>query len=328
MSESSPPEHPQLRRTSLVGTFAAYVDIARPSHWMKNVFMLPGMLLAWAFEPSVATDELLWRIPLSIVCACLVASSNYVLNEILDADKDRHHPEKRFRPIPSGVVRVPLAWLEWIVLGAVGLGLSAVLGRRFFLSSALLLVMGLIYNVPPVRLKDVVYVDVLCESINNPIRMAMGWFATGFGAMPPLSAALAYWMFGAFLMAMKRFSEYRDIADPDRAARYRRSLGHYNDERLIESLVFYGAMFGMLSGFFIARYHVDLILATPLVAYAMAYYMHLGFKPGSPVQEPEGLWRQPKLVAIVLLAFAACAVLLVIEFPWFHSAIEPWVLPR
>ena len=49
VSESSPSEHPQLRRTSLVGTFAAYVDIARPSHWMKNVFMLPGMLLAWAF---------------------------------------------------------------------------------------------------------------------------------------------------------------------------------------------------------------------------------------------------------------------------------------
>ena len=98
-------------------------------------------------------------------------------------------------------------------------GLEAV-GLGFLIAPAmgwmclLLWVMGLLYNVPPVRAKDQPYADVLSESVNNPIRLAMGWYSTGTAAVPPLSALLAYWMFGAFLMAMKRMAEYRRMGDP------------------------------------------------------------------------------------------------------------------
>jgi decaprenyl-phosphate phosphoribosyltransferase len=91
--------------------------------------------------------------------------------------------------------------------------------------------------------------------------------------------------------------------------------------------VFYGAIFGVLSGFFVVRYHVELILATPLVALALAYYLHLGFRADSPVQHPERLYRQKKLMILVGLAFLACAVLLYIHIPLFRKAITPWILP-
>jgi 4-hydroxybenzoate polyprenyltransferase len=185
----------------------------------------------------------------------------------------------------------------------------------------------MLYNVPPLRLKDVPYADVLCESINNPIRLALGWYATGYGLMPPLSLMMAYWMFGAFLMAMKRFAEYRMINDPERAGRYRRSFRRYNQERLIESIFFYAAFFGMLSGIFMARYQVELVLATPLVSFTMAYYMHLGFKPNSAVQHPELLYRQKKLVVLVAISFAACTWLLFTDVPPFTSFFAPWMLP-
>ena len=212
--------------------------------------MLPGVLLALFFRPELI-DPFPWGdVILAVGSACLVASSKYVLNEILDSEKDKHHPQKHLRPIPSGRVSIPVAYAEWLVLGAVGVGVGFAINWRFGLMSVLLWVAGTLYNVPPIRLKDHAYTDVLSESVNNPIRFAMGWYATGITALPPTSMLLAYWMFGAFLMAMKRYAEYRHIGDSDRAARYRDSFGCYNEERLIESIVFYGTFFGILSGLF------------------------------------------------------------------------------
>jgi len=299
-----------------------YIEIARPDHWFKNVFMLPGVLLALFFRPELINPFPWGGVILAVVSACLVASSNYVLNEILDSEKDRHHPQKHLRPIPSGRVSIPMAYAEWLLLGAVGVGVGVAIKWRFGLMSALLWVAGTLYNVPPIRLKDHAYTAVLSESVNNPIRFAMGWYATGITALPPTSMLLAYWMFGAFLMAMKRYAEYRHIDDSDRAAKYRDSFGYYNEERLIESIVFYGTFFGILSGFFAARYHVELILATPIVAFAMADYMHLGFLPESPVQHPEGLYRSHKLIFLILLA------LMMVDIPAFKAMFRATQLSR
>ena len=71
-----------------------------------------------------------------------------------------------------------------------------------------------------------------------------------------------------------------------------------------------------------ARYHVELILAAPIVAYAMAYYMHLGFKPDSPVQRPEGLYKARKLIVLIFLAFVAVVVLMVLDIPAFKDMIR------
>ena len=308
-------------------SIAPYISIARPSHWFKNIFMVPGILLVWFFNPSYMGWHLLPSILIGLAAACLIASSNYVLNEILDAEKDQHHPTKHTRPAASGSVNRNIAFAEWIILAVIGIGLAFATHPLLGLSGLALWIMGTIYNIPPLRLKDVPYADVLCESVNNPIRLAMGWYCTLHEAMPPLSILLAYWMFGAFLMAMKRFAEYRMIGDRDRAAKYRKSFGKYNEKRLIESLTFYGAFFGILSGIFIARYHIELVLATPLVAYAMAYYMHLGFKSNSPIQHPELLYKEKKLMLLVGIAFAACVALLFIDIGAFQQAVDPWILP-
>src|SRR5690349_4579895 len=83
----------------------AYVQIARVDHWFKNAFMLLGVVLAIFYEPSVARWSSLFPLAIAVLATCLVASSNYVLNELLDAKHDRLHPEKQFRPVPSGRVR-------------------------------------------------------------------------------------------------------------------------------------------------------------------------------------------------------------------------------
>jgi decaprenyl-phosphate phosphoribosyltransferase len=304
-----------------------YIRIARPEYWANHVFILPGILLAIFYTPGWPDASILGRVLAAIGCACLVASSNYVLNEVLDAPKDRFHPEKKTRPVASGQVSLPIAYAQWGVLAALGFAFAFALSRPLGWTMVAFWISGLLYNVPPARLKDVPYVDVVCESMNNPIRLCIGWFAAGGGAAPPFSILFAYWMFGAFLMGMKRFAEFRHIKESGQAANYRKSFGHYTEERLQESVFFYGALFGMLSGFFMARYHVEMVLATPLVALAMAYYIHLGFKPDSPVQHPERLFRQKKLMVLVALAFLACSALLYVRIPIFRRAISPWIVP-
>src|SRR5215216_5714621 len=97
-----------------------YIQIARIDHWFKNAFMLLGVILAVFYEPRVATWSSLVPLAVAVSATCLVASSNYVLNELLDGPNDLLHPEKRYRPVPSGRVRPSIACAEWLALAIVG----------------------------------------------------------------------------------------------------------------------------------------------------------------------------------------------------------------
>lgn len=303
----------------------AYVQIARVDHWFKNSFMVLGVVLAVFYEPRVATWASLVPLTVAVIATCLVASSNYVLNEILDAPNDRLHPEKRFRPVPSGRVRPGLGYAEWILLAVAGLSLAWAINIYFFASALFLWVMGLAYNIPPVRTKEWPYLDVLSESVNNPIRLLLGWFALVTGHFPPLSLAIAYWMIGAYFMAMKRYAEFRHIGDPRVAAAYRRSFAYYTEERLLISLLFYATACALFSGIFIVRYHPELILFVPFAAGLFAYYMKLGLLPDSPTQNPEKLYRQPGFVAYLVLCFAVFVLLMFSRIPAMYSLfnVEP-----
>jgi 4-hydroxybenzoate polyprenyltransferase len=302
-----------------------YIQIARVDHWFKNAFMLLGVVLAIFYQPEVATWSSLIPLTLAVVATCLVASSNYVLNELLDAPRDRLHPEKKHRPVPSGLVSARVAYVEWLALAAVGFAIALSINLYFFASALFLWVMGIAYNVPPMRTKEWPYLDVLSESINNPIRLLLGWFALVTGHVPPLSLVISYWMIGAFFMAMKRYAEYRHIGDRRVAAAYRRSFEYYTDEKLLVSILFYATACALFAGIFIVRYHLELILFAPFAAGLFAYYMHLGMLPDSPVQNPEKLYRQRGFFAYMVLCTVTFVLLMFTSIPFVYDLfnVEP-----
>jgi 4-hydroxybenzoate polyprenyltransferase len=303
-----------------------YVQIARVDHWFKNAFMLLGVFVALFVEPSLFRWENLPKLALAFLATCITASSNYVLNEVLDAASDRKHPTKKNRPAAAWAIRRSYALAEWLALGALGIALGGFVHPYFALSALALWVMGVLYNVPPVRTKEVPYLDVLSESINNPIRLVLGWFALIQDRFPPVSLIAAYWMVGAFFMAMKRFAEYRDIGDPKVAARYRRSFGYYDEDRLLISLFFYAIAGALFAGVFIVRYHLELIFLIPLVAGFFAWYMKLGLKPGSPVQNPERLYRERGFVLYAVATVVVGALLMFTHVPLLYDVFNvDWV---
>lgn len=312
-------------------TIRGLFEIARVDHWFKNVFVLPGVVVALGFAPlrvDAATIEVfLIRLILGIVAVCLVASSNYVLNEILDAPFDRHHPEKSQRAVPSGRVSVRLAYVEWLVLAGIGIGAGASLSLGLGVALAALWIMGCVYNIPPIRSKDVPYVDVLSEAVNNPLRMLVGWYIVNPGGLAPVSLLVSYWMVGCYFMAIKRFAEYRHLGDRSRAIAYRRSFAGVTEERLLISIVFYASAAMLFFGAFAMRYRIELIVSFPLIAFVMAIYIAVGFRPDSAAQRPEGLYREPVLMMAVVACTVLVAVLLFVDLPSVSRVFVP-TMPR
>ncbi len=272
--------------------FVPYFKIARFDHWFKNVFMIPGVIVALYAQPDLFTFPVVLKLILALLATGFVASSNYVINEVLDAPFDALHPVKKNRPIPCGLVNIRVAYGEWIFFGILGLSLASLLGMYFFIAALALWIMGCVYNIPPLRSKDKPYIDVLSESVNNPLRLLLGWYATGILVLPPVSLVLAYWMVGAFFMAVKRFAEYRRIGDPQISSEYRQSFRHYTETRLLVSIIYYAVSFGLFFGIFLMRYKMEMILSIPFIAGFIAWYIHLGFLENSPTQYPEQLYLQ------------------------------------
>jgi 4-hydroxybenzoate polyprenyltransferase len=134
---------------------APYVAIARPGHWTKNLFLVPGVLLAHALDPNLPFT--LAGTLAGLLSACLVSAGNYVLNELLDAGTDVYHPTKVRRSVPSGAIDPRLAYLEWLCLLGLGFATGFAVNPGLGWSAVLLALMGTLYNLPPFRLKDRVY---------------------------------------------------------------------------------------------------------------------------------------------------------------------------
>ena len=297
------------------GRLPAHLSLLRLDHSVKQIFVVPGIVIAASLTGANLSAALFYRALLGLAAVVAVASSNYVLNELLDAPFDRQHPTKCLRPAALGRVSFPLAYLQWLVCGILGFLLAYQVSKQLFLSALGLWIMGCLYNIPPVRMKDIPYLDVLSESINNPIRLLVGWYIVTSTVVPPASLLVAYWMLGAYFMALKRFSEYRQIGcEP--AMRYRRSFEFYNEEALLTSVTFYAATAMLFFGAFIMRYRIEMVFAFPMIALLMAVYFRLAFSADSPVQNPEKLYREPALMALLV---ACCTVFVITSFvnlPW------------
>lgn len=150
-----------------------YIRIARVDHWIKQLFILPGMVFAVFMISGIQIPTVLGSMIKAFLSTCFVASANYVINEWLDAQFDKYHPTKKNRPVVAGNLKAGWIVIEYILLAVIGLVIGAFTSKLVFAMELWLLIMGILYNVRPIRTKEIPYVDVLSESINNAIRLLM-----------------------------------------------------------------------------------------------------------------------------------------------------------
>ena len=205
-----------------------YLALARPDHWVKHVFIVPGIVLACLLHPTDLAS-LVHPILFGLLSAAAIASANYVLNEWLDRSHDAFHPTKSLRPAVRRQLSPVWVSVEYAALTAVGLAVAAGLSRLYLLTSAAFLASGVLYNVRPWRTKERVFLGVMSETLNNPIRLPLGWAVVDPGTLPPSSLLLAYRMGGAFLIAVERFAECRDR--PPRSRFVQRAISSLQSRR-------------------------------------------------------------------------------------------------
>lgn len=169
----------------------------RPQQWVKNLLLFLPLLAAHDFRL-----EALWAVLLAVVAFSIGASSIYILNDLLDLDADRRHPDKRNRPIASGALPIRSAMIASLGLAALALLLAGFSGPGVAAMTFLYMTTSLVYSL---WLKKRRWLDLVSLAFMFLLRVLTGAVA----AQVAVSAWLLGFVFAVFLTlaCVKRMTE-------------------------------------------------------------------------------------------------------------------------
>ena len=294
------------------------IKILRLNQSIKHIFIFPGFILGYYM--SMKSIDIL-SVAICLISSILIASSNYVINEIVDKKFDKHHDLKKKRSLASGSIKTKYAYVLYFILILFGL-FAAYLLKNFFFFLVLLIfiISGLIYNIPPVRLKDIPIVDVISESFNNPIRFMLG-FSLFFNkiTLPSISLLIGYWFAGAFLMNAKRLSEFLyfvSLKKENNLKKYRTVYNFYNFQNLNALSLFYACLSISMLTIFIIKYKIEYFLFLPFLVLIYSYYHFLSITKFNEMQESKNLI---KMKFLLILSFFLVLLFSLLTFYNFES---------
>ncbi|UCE98746.1 MAG: decaprenyl-phosphate phosphoribosyltransferase [Planctomycetota bacterium] len=207
-----------------------YLLIMRPSHWTKNIFVFVGLIFGGKLAGSV--DEVLLAIGSALggfFCFSLAAASIYIINDIIDRDADKIHPEKCNRPIAAGVVPIGPAVVLSAICAFVAIVSSYMLARSLSIVIVTYIGLMLLYSL---ILKRMMILDCITISIGFCLRAVAGAIVVGVFISPWL--IICTFALCLFLGFGKRRSEVEQIGEDIEA--FRRTLAGYTPELLAHML--------------------------------------------------------------------------------------------
>jgi 4-hydroxybenzoate polyprenyltransferase len=275
----------------------------RPRQWTKNAALLaPLVFSARASEPASAA-----RAAAGVAAFCLVAGAVYLANDVVDRERDRLHPEKRLRPVASGVLPPRTATFAAGILAAAGLGLSAALGPAFLACAAGYVALQGAYVL---HLRERVLLDVFAIAAGFVLRVVAGAAA--------IAVPVSHWLYlctlllALFLALAKRRAEMGALAG-GAAAAHRPILGEYS-VGLVDQLVSIAAAATVVAYALytvapdtVERFGNDRLKFTvPLVVYGLFRYLYLVHRRAAG-GAPERVLLSDRATQLNLVAYAAVA---------------------
>lgn len=267
----------------------SYIKALRIDYYIKNILLIPGFAIAYILADVFCMKKAF----LALLATCCAASANYVINEYFDRHTDKYHPQKYSRPGVNGLLKASKIFLIYILLVFTMISIASNINFPFLYTLIVFLILGVVYNIPPIRLKDFAYLDICTESLNNPLRFLLGWFAMNPTTQLPYSIVLSFWCAGIFLMSGKRFAEIKEFKNIEIAKAYRLSFKQYSVKKLI-----FISLFGAISSIlfllsFFTLFNLKILWTLPLIITAFGWYVHITLKPNSTAQRIESLYKEP-----------------------------------
>lgn len=300
--------------TPLVPMIYAIIQSIRPKQWTKNLFLFAGWLFSISDRTFVFTNEVFLFIKAlyGFALFCMLSSAVYLINDIMDVEADRQHPDKKNRPIASGALPVPAALTAAIVLLLAGTSLSFMLSPAFGLIALIYFTVFALYTL---ALKRILILDTMIIALGFVLRAVAGAVAVGEEISAWLVVCTVF--LALFLGFGKRRSELVTLGDV--AASHRGILAHYS-VRLLELLL---GICGTLSIIAYSLYTIspramqsfgaDFLLTLPFVFFGMFRYLYI------VVQEDRGgdpaavLLSDPPLLINAVLWILASALILIFK---------------
>ncbi len=277
----------------------------RPRQWSKNGFIFAAIM----FDRQLTQLVPLLRVTVGFVLLCMAASAIYLINDVVDIERDRLHPKKRFRAIPSGQLPIRVAIVAAIVLPILSIG-GALL---YSLPLALVLLAYFVLHVAySFYLKNVVLVDVFALGAGFVLRVLAGVVVITVSNFSPWLYVCAGAL-SLFLAIGKRRQELILLAG--QAADVRVTYKEYNLALLDEMLrvVTTGSVIGYTLYTFEATTSLApnaMLLTVPFVVYGIFRYLYLIHVKGEGGAPDELLFKDKSLLLDVVLWIFSVIVLI------------------
>ena len=281
------------------------IKLARPKHWVKNLLIFAPLF----FSQQVSLEHFQNNI-LAFIAFSLTASSIYILNDIVDAPKDRKHPEKKNRPLAAQKVSVQAAIVEIIIFLCISAAISSLLPKTFWLVLTGYTLLNVAYSY---GLKSLLIIDVMILAAGFVMRILAG----GFTADVPVS----HWIiictfFGALFLGFGKRKNETMLLQED-SHNHRKVLLHYTKD-------FLNQLMGLTAGMTIISYSLytidpqniahfqteNLFYTIPFVVYGIFRYFHILYNKTSGGDPTKIFLRDLPMVINVLLWIASLFLIL------------------
>jgi 4-hydroxybenzoate polyprenyltransferase len=275
----------------------------RPRQWIKNLLVFAALVFAERFgDPEAIADSIL-----AFAAFCLLSGAVYLVNDLLDRERDRLHPRKRERPIAAGHLGAAPAVIASSILALGGLAIAASTGTGLLPVAGIFLAINLAYSLLG---KHVGIVDVLTVAIGFVLRAAAGGVAIDVRVSPWLLVCTFF--LALFLAIGKRRCEIEVLGEE--ATRHRRALGRLEIEFLdqLMTIVTPAAILSYALYTISADQPREMVYTVPFVVYGIFRYLWLVRVRGEGDDPSEVFLRDLPLQADLVLWLGAVAAILLL----------------
>jgi 4-hydroxybenzoate polyprenyltransferase len=286
----------------------SYAQLLRPHQWIKNAFVFVGLIFGHMWNQPTIVIQVIF----AASAFCLISSTVYIYNDIIDHPQDRLHPHKKNRPLPNGKISIQAAVIFASVLFISALGLGWLSSGAVILILLSYVVLNILYTH---WLKHMVILDVFAIASGFMLRILAG--TIGVGIAPSQWLMFCGLMITLFLGFTKRRAEILVMQEQEELPR--KVLKEYNHiflDKMIGitascSIIGYG-LYTMSAETLRVHNTANLIYTIPFVVYGIFRYLYLLHKTSVHAGQDtsKDLWQDKHLVITVLAWFLLTLVIL------------------